>query len=165
MANEKKVSEILREAGYEPLEERAIIVTYAAENMSEKITRFFNNEFFVLQICQDSIVLVPFGKLFLELKKEVALQIPLESIHAVRVREDMLNYLIELYTDEGTIMLSTQQKELSEFRSSGTLAVGTGGLGTGILGAKSLKSVNWHRKNLDATLHALKELCVELYNE
>ena len=55
MAAEKKVTEILREAGYQPLEDRAIIVTYAPKDLSEKIIRFFSNEFFVLQICEESI--------------------------------------------------------------------------------------------------------------
>lgn len=158
MATEKKVADILREAGYQPLEDRAIIVTYASENLSEKITRFFTNEFFVLQICEESIVLVPFDKLFLNLKKEVALEIPINQIHEVYVEEDMLNYRIELDTEEGRILLSAQQKELSELRSSGTLASGMSGLSVGVLGAKYLKPLNWHRKNLDATLQALKEI-------
>lgn len=158
MATEKKVTEILREAGYEPVEDRAIIVSYALVNMSEKIARFFHNEFFVLQICRESIVLVPFGKLLLDLKKEVALEIPFDSIKAVSVSEDMLNYSIELDTDEGIITLSAQQKELSEFRSSGTLATGMSGLNSGVSGAKFLKPENWHRKNLDATLEAMKGL-------
>lgn len=158
MATEKKVTEIIREAGYEPLEDRAIIVSYAPKNMSEKIARFFHNEFFVLQICRESIVLVPFGTLFLEPKREVALEIPFSSVSEVRVSEDLLNYCIELVTEEGAICLSTQQKELSEFLSSGTLAAGMSGLGTGVLGAKCLRPENWHRKNLDATLDALKAL-------
>lgn len=40
MATERKVTEIIKEAGYEPLEDRAIIVTYVPRNLSEKITRF-----------------------------------------------------------------------------------------------------------------------------
>ncbi|MDO4322367.1 MAG: hypothetical protein Q4C61_07540 [Lachnospiraceae bacterium] len=156
MATEKKVTEILKEAGFEPVKNRGIIVTYAAANLSERIARFFQNEFYVLQICRDSIVLVPFGKLFLNLKREVALQLPFDSIRAVRIEEDMLNYRIELDTGEGTIMLSAQQKELSEFRSSGTLAAG--GLETGIPGSKYLRPENWHCKNLGATLEALRAL-------
>lgn len=158
MAKEKKVTEILREAGYQPLEDRAIIVTYAPENLSEKISRLFQNEFYVLQVCGESIVLIPFGKLFLDLKKEVALEIPFAKIHGVHVTEDLLNYRIELDTEEGIIRLSAQQKELSEFRTSGTLASGMVGLSMGVVGAKYVKAANWHRKNLDATLETLKEL-------
>ncbi len=157
MATEKKVSDILRDAGYEPVEGRAIIVSYAPANLSAQIARFFINDFFVLQICKDSLVLVPFSKI-MRLKKEVALELPFAHIHAVTVREDMLNYRIELETDEGPISLSAQQKELSEFRTSGTLAVGMSGFGTGILGAPVLQVGNWHRANLDATLEALKAL-------
>ena len=62
MATEKKINTILKEAGYNPMEGRAIIVTYAPANLSEKITRFFSNEFFVLQMCENSLVLVPLSK-------------------------------------------------------------------------------------------------------
>lgn len=158
MAAEKKVAEVIKAAGYEPLEDRAIIVTYGCANLSEKIARFFHNEFFVLQICKDSIVLVPFGKMFLDLKKNVTLEIPFSSVREVRVSEDMLNYRIELDTEEGNILLSTQQKELSEFRTSGMLSTGMNGLGAGMSVAKYLKIGNWHRKNLDATLNTLKGL-------
>lgn len=157
MAAEKKVTELIKETGFEPLEGRAIIVTYAPVNLSERIVRFFNNEFFVLQICRDSIVLVPFGKAFLNLKKDVALEIPVKSIHAVRVSEDMLNYRIELDTEEGMLAFSAQQKELSEFRTSGMLA--TGMKAPGADGGRYLRWGNWHRKNLDATLDTLKRLC------
>ncbi len=158
MAAEKKVNKIIKDAGYTPMEGRAIVVTYAPANLSEQISRFFSNEFFVLQMCTDSLVLVPFGKLALDLKKEVALEIPYDRIHRAEVREDLLNYRIELDTEDGLIALSAQQKELSEFRSSGTLAAGISGLSTGLAGAGFLKPENWHRANLDATLEALKKL-------
>ena len=158
MPAEKIVKEIIKDAGYTPMEDRAIIVTYAPANLSEKITRFFSNEFFVLQMCEASLVLLPFGRMSFMLKKNVALEIPYDSIHKVEVREDMLNYRIELDTDDGLIALSAQQKELSEFRTSGTLSVGMSGLGSGIVGPKELKVENWHRSNLDATLEALKAL-------
>ena len=158
MPAEKIVKEIIKDAGYTPMEARAIIVTYAPANLSEKITRFFSNEFFVLQMCESSLVLLPFGRMSFMLKKNVALEIPYDSIHKVEIREDLLNYRIELDTDDGLIALSAQQKELSEFRTSGTLSVGMSGLGSGIVGPKELKVENWHRSNLDATLEALKAL-------
>lgn len=158
MATEKKVNDILKDAGYTPIEGRAIIVTYAPANLSDQIARFFSNEFFVLQMCESSLVLVPFSKLTMALKKEVALEIPCERIRKVEVREDLLNYRIELDTDDGVIALSAQQKELSEFRFSGTLAVGMSGFGTGTAGAGFLKLDNWHRANLDVTLEALKAM-------
>ena len=158
MPAEKIVKEIIKDAGYTPMEDRAIIVTYAPANLSEKITRFFSNEFFVLQMCESSLVLLPFGRMSFMLKKNVALEIPYDSIHKVEIREDLLNYRIELDTDDGLIALSAQQKELSEFRTSGTLSVGMSGLGSGIVGPKELKVENWHRSNLDATLEVLKAL-------
>ncbi len=158
MPSEKIVHDILKGAGYSPMNDRSIIVTYAPENLSEKIARFFSNEFFVLQMCESSLVLVPFGRMSFMLKKQVALEIPYKSIRKVEVREDMLNYRIQLDTVDGTITLSAQQKELSEFRTSGTLSVGMSGLGSGITGAKHLKVKNWHRSNLDATLESLKAL-------
>ena len=92
------------------------------------------------------------------LKKDVALEIPYNTIRKLDVKEDMFNWRIELYTDEGMIALSAQQKELSEWRHSGTLSVGMSGLGSGIMGSGALKVANWHRSNLDATLEALKAL-------
>ena len=45
MAAEKKVNKIIKDAGYTPMEGRAIVVTYAPANLSEQISRFFSNEF------------------------------------------------------------------------------------------------------------------------
>ena len=45
------------------------------------------------------------------LKKNVALEIPYTSIRRVEIKEDMLNWRIELDTDDGLIALSAQQKE------------------------------------------------------
>ena len=92
--------------------------------------------------------------------KDLALEIPYHTIRKVEAKEDMLNWRIELDTDEGMIALSAQQKELSEWRNSGTLSVGMSGLGSGITDSGALKVANWHRSNLDATLEALKALPV-----
>ena len=140
MPAEKYVTEFVKEAGFTPIPDRAIIVTYAPANMSERIVKFFSNEFFALQMCRDS------------------LEIPYNTIRKVEIKEDMLNWRIELDTDEGQIALSAQQKELSEWRHSGTLSVGMSGLGSGITGSGALKVANWHRANLDATLADLKAL-------
>ena len=158
MPAEKYVTEFVKEAGFIPIPDRAIIVTYAPANMSERIAKFFSNEFFALQMCQDSLVLLPFGRMSFMLKKNVALEIPYSTIRKVEIKEDMLNWRIELDTSEGLIALSAQQKELSEWRHSGTLSVGMSGFGSGIMGSGELKVSNWHRANLDATLAALKAL-------
>ena len=59
MASEKKVWEIIRDAGFDPLEDRGIIVKYARENLSGKIADFLSMEFYVLQLCREELVLVP----------------------------------------------------------------------------------------------------------
>lgn len=158
MPAEKFVTEFVKKAGYAPIPDRAIIVTYAPANLSEKIAKFFSNEYFALQMCKDSLVLLPFGRMSLMLKKDVALEIPYAKIRKVTITEDMLNWRIELDTEEGLIALSAQQKELSEWRHSGTLSVGMSGLGSGITGTDTLKISNWHRANLDATLADLEAL-------
>lgn len=71
MATEKKVFEIIKEAGFEPIEDKGIVVKYAPENLSAKIANFFSMEFYVLQLCKDELVLVPFSTITAGLKKEV----------------------------------------------------------------------------------------------
>lgn len=148
MATEKKVFEIIKEAGFEPIEDKGIVVKYAPENLSAKIANFFSMEFYVLQLCKDELVLVPFSTITAGLKKEVTLQIPYSTIKSVAVTEDMLNYQIAITTDTDTIHLTAQQKELSGFRSTGMLAFYNDGL----------KMSNWHKENLDGTLEALKNI-------
>ncbi len=148
MATERKVWEIIKNAGFEPVADRGIIVKYAPENLSDKIAQFFSMEFYVLQLCKDEMVLVPFSTLTAALKKEVTLQIPYSAVKTVEVREDMLNYQIAITTDTDTIRLTAQQKELSDFRAAGALTFYSEGL----------KMSSWHKENLDATLEALKTL-------
>ena len=139
--------EIIKAAGYEPIENRSIVVSYASSNLSDAIIKFFTEgkEFFVLQICREELVLIPFGKLDWGLKKDVALSIPFAEIIDVEIRESALNYRLTIKTKKDVITLSVQQKGLSTLRSSG------------ILGG-SLSEGNWHSENLDGTLQALQEL-------
>ena len=147
MAKETEIREIIKSAGYEPVEDRCIIVSYAPENLSDAIVKFFgvSTEFFVLQICENELVLVPFGKLDWGLKKEVTLAIPFDEIRNVEIKEAGLNYYLAITMKDDVITLSVQQKELSDFRSSGML-------GRGFL------SGNWHRENMDATLEMLRSI-------
>lgn len=147
MATEKKVWSIIEQAGFEPLKNKGIIVKYAPQNLSEKIAKFFNMDFYVLQLCKDEILLIPFNQMA-SLKKEIVLQIPYSTISAVEISDDILNYVITIKTDTDTIRLTAQQKELSDFRSSGTLSIENMGL--------NMK--NWHKDNLDSTLDTLKGL-------
>ena len=153
MPAEKFVHDFVKEAGYTPIPDRAIVVTYAPADLSEKMARFFSNEFFA-----NSLVLLPFGRMSMVLKKDVVLEIPYDRIRKVEVREDMLNYRIELDTDDGLIALSAQQKSFNALRHSGTLSVGMSGYGSGVTSEGITKKDNWHRANLDATLEALKAL-------
>ena len=145
---EKRVMDIVKSAGFEPIADKGIIVKYAPENLSAKIAQFFSMEFYVLQLCKDEVVLIPFSTVSGVLKKEVTLQIPYSSIKSVEIVEDLLNYQIVLTTDTDSIRLTAQQKELSDFRSSRTLS----------LYSKRIKISSWHKENLDATLETLRNI-------
>ena len=147
MAREEKVWEYTLQAGYEPLEDRCIIVKYAPENLSEKITAFFNWEFFALQMCKHEMILLPFDPTWTSLRKDVSLVLPYGDIRSVELKDDLLNTVIIIWTGDDEIRLTTQQKELSDQRSSGIYA-------TQYVGGFK----NWHKENLDGTLKALTEL-------
>lgn len=151
MASEKTLLNILAELGLEPLEERAIVVKYAPENLSARIANFFNTEFYVLQLCRDKLVLLPFSQLSLALKREVTLEIPYKDIRSANVEEDGFNYIITITTTDGTVRLTTQQKELMGFRTSAMLSWE---------GIKFIYGADdtWHGRNLDATLNDLQAL-------
>ena len=150
MATEKKVYKVINEAGLKALENKCIIVKYAPHNLSAKILEFFNSEFYVLQLCEHEIVLIPFNLMTLNmtLKKEELLVIPYSRIKRIEISEDLLNYIISITTDTDIIRLSTQQKELSNLRTSGSLTSKKAGI--------TLE--NWHKDNLDITLEALKKI-------
>ena len=151
MASEKTLLTVLAELGLEPLDDRAIVVKFAPENLSAKIARFFSMEFYVLQLCKDKLVLLPFSQLTLALKREVALEIPYSEIQSVSVNEDGLNYRITITTLDDTIRLTAQQKELMGFRTSAMLSLD---------GIKFIYGSDdtWHGRNLDATLADLAKL-------
>lgn len=145
MANE--VKKFVQELGYQPLEDRCIIIKYAPENLSEQIMAFFNSEFYVLQMCEHEIVLLPFNTTWGNLRKDISLVLPYEDIQSVELGDNKLNTVITIRTGSDTIRLTTQQAALSDLRSSGRYAV---------LYAGSFR--NWHKENLSGTLAALKEL-------
>lgn len=151
MASEKTLLTVLAELGLEPLDDRAIVVKFAPENLSAKIARFFSMEFYVLQLCKDKLVLLPFSQLTLALKREVALEIPYSEIQSTTVEEDGLNYLVTITTLGDTIRLTAQQKELMGFRTSAMLSWD---------GIKFIYGSDdtWHGRNLDATLADLAKL-------
>lgn len=142
-----EVQKFTQEAGYKPLEDRCIIVKYAPENLSEQITAFFNSEFYVLQMCEHEIILLPFNTTWGNLRKDVSLVLPYGDIQWVELKDDMLNTVITIGTGSDTIRLTTQQAELSDLRSSGIYASIYSGF-----------FKNWHKENLDGTLEALRAL-------
>lgn len=146
MAKEKQVWEVIKNAGYNPLADKCIIVSYAPVNLSDRIMKFFSNRFYVFQMCEEQLVLVPFSEWTYSLKKDVTLEILYKSIISLNVEENGLNYFITVKTDDDEIVLSTQQKELSDWRTAGSLA---GGIDF---------DDNWHKDNLDGTLKSLQNL-------
>ena len=145
MANE--VKKFVQELGYQPLEDRCIIIKYAPENLSEQIMAFFNSEFYVLQMCEHEIVLLPFNTTWGNLRKDISLVLPYEDIQSVELEDVKLNTVITIRTGSDTIRLTAQQAELSDLRSSGIYATIYAGF-----------FKNWHKENLDGTLKALTEL-------
>ena len=143
----REVQKFTQEAGYKPLENRCIIVKYAPENLSEQFAAFFNSEFYVLQMCEHEIVLLPFNTTWGNLRKDVSLVLPYGDIQSVGLRDDLLNTVITIRTRSDTIRLTTQQAELSDLRSSGIYATIYAGF-----------FKNWHKENLEGTLKALTEL-------
>ena len=142
-----EVQKFVQKAGYEPLEDRCIIVKYAPANLSEQFAAFFNSEFYVLQMCEHEIVLLPFNTTWGNLRKDVSLVLPYEDIQSVALEDDLLNTIITIRTDDDEIRLTTQQAELSDLRSSGIYASIYSGF-----------FKNWHKENLDGTLAELKGL-------
>ena len=145
MANE--VKKFVQELGYQPLEDRCIIIKYAPENLSEQITAFFNSEFYVLQMCEHEIVLLPFNTTWGNLRKDISLVLPYEDIRSVELEDVKLNTVITIRTGSDTIRLTAQQAELSDLRSSGIYATIYAGF-----------FKNWHKENVDSTPKALAEL-------
>ena len=157
MSKETRIQDIVRKAGYEPVENRAIVVSYAPANLSDAVAKFFvqNTQYFALQICRNELVFVPYGRMSFEIKKEVTLCIPFSKIRDITVAPAGLNYRLTIETDEDHIVLSVQQKELSDFRNSGYLG-SEPSLKGNIFFAR-----NWHKANLDETLAELQKIGTE----
>ncbi|MBD5542021.1 MAG: hypothetical protein HDR00_12700 [Lachnospiraceae bacterium] len=145
MANTKRINTVLEKMGYEPEGGKLIVVSYAPENLSDRIRKLWHNNFYALSFCQDAIVLLPFSSYWADIKKEVALELPFSVICGVEVSETGLNYLINIRLEDEVISLSAQQAELSELRMSGNYSM------------EDWTFINnWHKKNLKGTLKALE---------
>lgn len=149
MAKEIEIWDIVSAAGYTHVENQAIIVKYTPQDLHNKITSFFSMDFFALQICQEAIILIPFSRRTMGLKKKIELEIPISSIKSVEIEEDRLNYIITIKTEESKVIsLTAQQKNMSAVRSAVLLSSEN----------TVFSSRNWHTENLDETLEALKNL-------
>lgn len=156
MANTKRMNQILENMGFELEEGKMIVVSYAPENLSDRIAKllasvFQSYNFYALSFCKESIVLLPFStyradvKKDVVLKKEGILELPYSSIRSVEVSEDGLNYRIDIQLEDEVISLSAQQAELSLLRMSGMYSL------------EDWSFVNsWHKNNLKETLKALE---------
>lgn len=158
MANTKRMNQILAEIGYEPEEGKMIVVSYAPENLSDRIAKllgaiFQTYNFYALAFCKESIVLLPFSTYCADvrkkavLKKEGVLELPYSSICNVDVSESGLSYRIDIQLEDEVISLMAQQAELSALRMSGMYSL------------EDWTFINnWHANNLKGTLKALKEI-------
>ena len=117
MATEKKVYKVINEAGLKALENKCIIVKYAPHNLSAKILEFFNSEFYVLQLCEHEIVLIPFNLMTLNmtLKKEELLVIPYSRIKSIEISEDLYHFNYNRYRYYSTINTAKRAKQFTNF--------------------------------------------------
>ena len=147
MAKQEKLLESLRNLGVEPIENRCIVIQFAATNLSAKVVSFLIREepYYILQICKEELLIAPL-KWTGSLKDEQPLKIGLSTVKEILVKQQGLNYKISIDCEEGIIDLIAQQKELTAFRSSGVLSL------ENVWGTKF-----WHSRNLDATLCELKK--------
>ena len=158
MANTKRMNEILAKIGYEPEEGKMIVVSYAPENLSDRIVKllgsiFWTNNFYALAFCKESIVLLPFSSYWADVKKEAVLkkegvlELPYSFIREVNVSETGLSYRIDIQLEDEVISLTAEQAELSLLRGSGMYSL------------EDWTFVNsWHKNNLKGTLKALEEI-------
>ncbi len=149
MATTKRITQVLERLGFDPEEDKSIVVSYAPVNLSDRIRKLFFNNYYSLSLCRESIVMLPFSTMWMDVKKEVALEMPYSSIYNIKVEEEGLSYRIDikLEDEDETISLMAQQGELSELRMSGMYSL------------EDWTFVNnWHKNNLNETLKALKEI-------
>lgn len=149
MATTKRITQVLERLGFDPEEDKSIVVSYAPVNLSDRIRKLFFNNYYSLSLCRESIVMLPFSTMWMDVKREVALEMPYSSIYNIKVEEEGLSYRIDikLEDEDETISLMAQQGELSELRMSGMYSL------------EDWTFVNnWHKNNLNETLKALKEI-------
>lgn len=158
MAKETTFLTDLHDLGYEPIENRAIVVRFQPKNLSGEIADFFSaDNYYVLQICKEELVLLPVSrhkwKGTFQTNKEDLLDIKFTQIKEITTEESGVNYLLTIKLDKQTMEFKVQQKELSALRTSG--AIGTE---SNFWGARVK---NWHKDNFDETLSELLSLSVD----
>ncbi|MBP1042236.1 hypothetical protein I6N95_14550 [Vagococcus sp. BWB3-3] len=155
MAKEHTFLTDLVDMGYEPIENRAIVVRFQPKNLSGEIADFFSvDNYYVLQICKEELVLLPVylhkWKGTFQTNRDDLLAIPFTTIKEITSEENGVNYLLTIRLDEQTMAFKVQQKELSGFRTSGAIGAEANFWGTRVK--------NWHKDNFDHTLADLLAL-------
>lgn len=145
----KTVEDKIREMGYVPREGHAILVKYLGENLSQQVIDFFWSHYYVLQVCEKEVLLLPVGMWNATMQKEVHRLLPFDDMVKVSVEPHLLNYNITIESKEDTLTLTTQQKELSGIRLSNLVSIAN---------QPTWGAQNWHADNLDRTLEALKAI-------
>lgn len=143
----KGIFDQIKDMGYQAREGQTILVKKFSENLSQQVIDFVWSDYYVLQICEGEILLFEMSQWGTGVKAEVYRSIKFDDVVKVTIENYLMNYKISIETKEDTLVLSTQQKELSGFRFSGLISIGSDA------GAK-----NWHADNLDRTLEALQAI-------
>ncbi len=143
----KSIFDQIKDMGYQAIEGQTILVKKFSENLSQQVIDFVLSDYYVLQVCEGEILLFEMSKWGTGVKAEVYRSLKFEDVLNVSVENYLMNYKITIENKEDTLVLSTQQKELSGFRFSGLISIGT-----------EPGSKNWHADNLDRTLEALKAI-------
>lgn len=145
----KTIVEKIEDMGYTPKQGRTILVKYFSESLSKQAIDFVWSYYYVLQICEEDILLLPLSNWDSVMKQEVHRSIAFSDIENITVEPHVMNYNIRIETKDDVITLTTQQKELSGVRFSSLIA---------LINEPSWGLKNWHADNLDATLNELRAL-------
>lgn len=159
MAQQQEIYDLVRELGYLPQKDRTIVVRFKPENLSARVSNWFNvNNYYILQLCERHIMIIPipmklnkWGSGEFKPQSDDVHVIANESIKAIKLEEDGFNYSLSIMSDEQEILLTVEQKELSAVRTSGLVGMDSSDFWTVSLD-------NFHKRNFDATVADLNAI-------